>query len=107
MDRRYLPEEFGFSTAAYIPPERPRPLWKTLLFCTLLSLVPVVGPAMSAIYVDRRNAPRSFDFSSAFVSAVIQLAALIILAGIVLFVVVVVLGISVSLEPTIENPWRS
>jgi hypothetical protein len=107
MDRRYLPEEFGFSTAAYIPPERTRPLWRTLLFCALLSLIPIIGPAMSAIYVDRRHAPRSFNFSAALVSAAIQLVALVILAAIVLFVVVVVLGMSVSLEPSVENTWRS
>ena len=107
MDRRYLPEEFGFSTAAYIPPERARPLWRTLLFCALLSLVPVVGPAISAIYVDRRHAPRSFDFSSALMSAAIQLVALVILTAIILFIVVVVLGISVSFQPSVENTWRS
>jgi uncharacterized membrane protein YoaK (UPF0700 family) len=107
MDRRYVPEEFGFSTAAYIPPERPRPIWKTLLFCALLSLIPAVGPAISAIYVDRRHAPRSFTFSTALVSALIQLVALIVLAAIVFVVVVMVLGISVSLEPSVQNNWRT
>lgn len=107
MDRRYLPDEFGFSTAAFIPPERPRSIWKTLLCCALLSLIPAVGPAISAIYVDRRNAPRSFTFSSALVSAVIQLVALIILAAIVFVLVVMVLGVSVSLEPTVKSAWRS
>lgn len=107
MDRRYLPEEFGFSTAAYIPPERPRPIWKTLLICALLSLIPVLGPAISAIYVDRRNAPRSFTFASALVSAAIQLVALIVLAVIIFVLVVMVLGISVSLEPSVQNNWRS
>ncbi len=107
MDRRYVPEEFGFSTAAYIPPERPRPIWKTLLFCALLSLIPAVGPAISAIYVDRRNVPRSFTFSTALASALIQLVALIILAAIVFVVVVMVLGISVSLEPSVQNNWRT
>jgi hypothetical protein len=62
---------------------------------------------MSAIFVDRRGAPRSFNFSAALVSAAIQLVALVILAAIVLFVAVVVLGISVSLEPSIQNTWRS
>ena len=107
MDRRYLPEEFGFSTPAFVPPERPRPFWKTLLFCALLSLIPAVGPAISAIYVDRRNAPRSFTFSSALISALIQLVALIVLAALVFVLVVMVLGISVSLEPSVQNTWRS
>jgi len=70
-------------------------------------LVPVVGPAISAIYVDRRHAPRSFTFSSALASAAIQLVALVILTAIILFIVVVVLGISVSLQPSVETTWRS
>lgn len=107
MDRTYLPEEFGFSTAAYVPPDRPRPLWRTLIFGALMTLIPLVGPAISAIYVDRRRAPRSFVFSSALVSAAIQFMAVVVLAAIVLFVVVVVMGITISLEPSIENTWRS
>jgi hypothetical protein len=107
MDRRYLPEEFGFSTAAYIPPERPRPIWKTLIYCALLSLIPAVGPAIRAIYVDRRHAPRSFSFSAALVSAFIQLVALTVLAALVFILVVMVFGISISFEPSVQNTWRS
>ena len=32
MDRLRAPTEFGFTTGPYVPPERPRPLWPTLLF---------------------------------------------------------------------------
>ncbi len=99
MDRVREPVEFGFPTAPYIPFEHPRPLWKTLLFGALLSLIPVVGPAISAVYVDRRRIPGTYSASAAFRTALVQFLAVAMLAAIVLFVVVVVLGVSIQFNP--------
>src|SRR5688572_13467257 len=55
MDRMRAPTEFGFTTGPYIPPERTRPLWRSLFFGALLALIPIVGPGISAVYVDRRE----------------------------------------------------
>ncbi len=61
MDRLRTPTEFGFTTSPYLPPERARPAWKTLVFGALLALIPFVGPGMSAVYIDRRTIPETYD----------------------------------------------
>ena len=88
--------EFGFTTGLYTPPAKPRSAWRTMLFSIMLTLIPVVGPGISTIYVDRRDDPESFDFVRALASAVIQLVAIAALAIIVWFIVVVVLGVRVE-----------
>ena len=83
MYRRQAPTEFGFATSSYVPPEHPRPLWRTLLFGALLTLIPVVGAGISAIYIDRRQIPGSFDFAAALKTALIQILALLVVVLIV------------------------
>ncbi|MCA9879341.1 MAG: hypothetical protein KC442_16230 [Thermomicrobiales bacterium] len=98
------PTEFGFTTGPYVPPARPRPFWRTLLFSALLTLIPVVGPGMSAVYVDRREDPESYDTTRALVTAVIQLVAVAIVAAILWVVLVVVLGLSIQFTPQVTAP---
>lgn len=88
MDRLRAPTEFGFTTPPYIPPERPRPLWRTLLVATLLVFIPVIGPGVSVVYVDRRRHPSTFDFVEAVKTAVIQgipLSVLLLVAGVLFY----------------------
>lgn len=103
MDRHRAPVEFGFTTPAYVPRENPRPVWRTLLFGALLALIPIVGAGVSAVYIDRRRAPGSYDFAAALRTAVIQLVAIAALALIVWVVVFVVLGLSFSLNPQVTQ----
>lgn len=93
-----MPSEFGFTTGLYVPPAKPRPAWRTLLFAALLTLIPAVGPGISTVYVDRRHDPERFDFVEALTTAVIQLVTFAIVAVIVWLIVAVVLGVSVQLS---------
>ncbi|MFT4038472.1 MAG: hypothetical protein QM692_09855 [Thermomicrobiales bacterium] len=104
MRRHPQPTEFGFATGPYVPKARPRPFWRTLLFAALLALIPGVGPGMSAVYVDRRDDPESFDAVRALVTAVIQLVAVVLVAALIWLVLVVVLGISVQFVPQVTGP---
>lgn len=97
MSRRPVPSEFGFTTSLYVPPAKPRSPWRTLLFSALLVLIPAVGPAISTVYVDRRDDPESFDFLRALTTAVIQLVAFAAVAIILWLIVVVVLGVRIQL----------
>lgn len=99
MDRMRAPTEFGFPTSPFIPPEHPRPVWKTLLFGALLSLIPIVGPAMSAVYVDRRSIPGTYDVTEALKTAILQAIAVLLLAIVVWLILVVILGFSVQFNP--------
>jgi hypothetical protein len=63
-----------------------------------LALVPVVGPGISAVYVDRRDDPESFNFPQALVTAVIQLIALAVVALLFWLVFGVLLGFSLQLS---------
>jgi hypothetical protein len=103
MDRMRAPTEFGFSTAQYLPPEHPRPAWRTLLLGALLALIPVVGPGISAVYVDRRRIPGTFAFAPALRTAVIQVVAVTIL-GLLLWAILLLLGFSIQLDPRIVPP---
>jgi hypothetical protein len=96
MSRMRAPTEFGFATAAYIPPEQPRPAWRTLVVAALLALIPVVGPGISAVYVDRRNAPGSFSFAEALRTALIQIVAVLLLAVLLWVVFVAIFGFSID-----------
>lgn len=96
MDRMRAPTEFGFTTPSYIPPERPRPLWRTLLFGALLVLIPIVGPAVSAVYVDRRQIPGAYEFSEALKSAILQVLAVAMLALAAWIVLVALLGVKIQ-----------
>lgn len=104
MSRRPMPTEFGFTTTAYIPPARPRTVWRTFLFSALLFLIPVVGPGISAVYVDRRNDPERFSVTQALVTSLIQLVAVAVLAIILWVFVFAVLGVSIELDPRVTGP---
>jgi hypothetical protein len=93
-----MPSEFGFTTGLYVPPAKPRPAWRTLLFAALLVLIPAVGPGISTVYVDRRDDPERFDFVQALTTAVIQLVALAVVAIILWLIVVVMLGVRIQLS---------
>jgi hypothetical protein len=99
MDRLRAPTEFGFTTPSYIPPERPRPLWRTLLFGALLAFIPIVGPGVSIVYVDRRDIPGTYEFAEALKTAIIQVVAVAILALIVWFILAALFGFSVEINP--------
>ena len=98
VPRRQAPTEFGFTSGMFVPPAKPRAAWRTLLFSALLALIPLVGPGISTVYVDRRSDPESFEFTHALLTAVIQLLALAIVAIILWFLVAIVLGVHVQLS---------
>lgn len=98
MSRRPMPSEFGFTTGLYVPPAKPRSAWRTLLFAALLVLIPVVGPGLSTVYVDRRDDPESFSVAQALTTAVIQLVAFAVVAIALWLIVVVVLGVRIQLS---------
>jgi hypothetical protein len=102
MYRRHVPTEFGFSTSAYVPPEHPRPLWRTLVCGALLTIIPLVGPAVSAIYIDRRQIPSTYAFGDALKTALIQILAVLVVVLIVA-VILTALGFTVQLAPQITR----
>src|SRR3954451_4421806 len=102
MYRRQAPTEFGFSTSSYLPPERPRPVWRTLVFGALLTLIPLVGPAVSAIYIDRRPIPSSFDFAAALKTALIQILSALVIV-LIIAVALTATGITVQFAPLITR----
>jgi hypothetical protein len=104
MHRLREPTEFGFTTPPYVAPERARPAWKTLLFGALLSLIPFVGPGVSAVYIDRRQIPGTYDFLGALRTALIQIVAIVLLAVIFWVVFGLVLGIQIELAPRVSGP---
>jgi hypothetical protein len=97
------PTEFGFATAPYIPPEHPRPAWRTLVIGALLALIPVVGPGVSAVYVDRRDEPDTYAFPDALKTALIQLVAVALLALIAWVVLGLLFGISIQVNPRLSR----
>jgi ABC-type Fe3+ transport system permease subunit len=104
MDRSRLPTEFGFTTPSYLPPERARPAWKTLVFGALLALIPFVGAGVSAVYIDRRQVPGTYDFGDALKTALIQIVAIALLAALIWTFVSIVLGVSIELNPRLSGP---
>jgi hypothetical protein len=104
MERWREPTEFGFTSSPYLPPDRPRSPWKTLLFGALLTLIPLIGPAVSAVYIDRRKAPATYDFGSAVATALIQLVTVLLLAVVVWAVLGPLLGMSLQLNPEWSGP---
>lgn len=98
MDRLRTPTEFGFPTGPYLPPEHPRPTWRTLLIGALLALIPFVGPGVSAVYIDRRRVPSTYEFVDALKTALIQIAALVLLA----LLVWIVCGLLFGLRPPFD-----
>lgn len=103
MDRSRMPTEFGFTTPSYLPPERPRPAWKTLVFGALLALIPLVGAGVSAVYIDRRQVPGTYDFGGALKTAAIQIVAIAMLAVLIWVVLGLVFGISIELNPRVSG----
>jgi len=103
MNRPRAPIEFGFPTAPYIPPEHQRPIWKTLLFGALLSIIPIVGPSIGAVYVDRRDAPGTYEVSAALKTALLQVVAIAVLAVLLWLVLGLVFGISIQLNPRLTR----
>ena len=101
MDRLRTPTEFGFTTGPYLPPERSRPAWKTLVFGALLALIPFVGAGMSAVYIDRRTIPGTYDSAEALRTALIQLVAIALLIVFCWIVFGLILGLSIQLNPRI------
>jgi hypothetical protein len=102
MYRRQTPTEFGFTTSPYLPPEHPRPLWRTLLFGALLALIPIVGAGVSAIYIDRRQIPGTFDFGEALKTALIQIVAVLVVV-IIVAVILTALGFSIQYVPRLNR----
>ena len=101
MDRLRTPSGFGFTTGPYLPPERPRPAWKTLVFGALLILIPFVGAGMSAVYIDRRTIPGTYDPAQALKTALIQILGIALLIVLCWIVFSLVLGLSIQLNPRI------
>ena len=104
MDRLRAPTEFGFTTGPYLPPERPRPAWKTVVFGALLALIPFVGAGMSAVYIDRRMIPGSYDTAQALRTALIQIVAIALLVVLCWIVFGLILGLSIQLSPRVIRP---
>jgi uncharacterized membrane protein len=104
MDRLRRPTEFGFTTSPYLPPEHPRPAWKTLVFGALLALIPFVGAGMSAVYIDRRTIPGTYETTQALKTALIQIVAFALLVVLCWIVFGLILGLSIQLNPRIMRP---
>jgi hypothetical protein len=105
IDRSRTPAEFGFTTPSYLPPERARPIWQTLVFGALLALIPLVGAGVSAVYIDRRKAPGTYDFGATVKTALIQIVAFASLAVIGWLVFGLLFGIGRSnLNPGVSGP---
>ena len=104
MDRLRTPTEFGFTTGPYLAPERPRPAWKTLVFGALLALIPFVGAGMSAVYIDRRAMPETYDTAQALKTALIQIAGIALLIVLCWIVFGLILGLSIQLNPRVIRP---
>jgi hypothetical protein len=104
MDRLRAPTEFGFATAPYIPPDRPRPAWRTLLFGALLALIPLVGVGISAVYIDRRRMPSTYDAGAALRTALLQVVAVALLLLLCWVIFGVALGVGVELQPRLTGP---
>lgn len=104
MDRLRAPTEFGFTTGPYLPPERPRAAWKTLLVGALLALIPFVGAGISAVYIDRRTIPGTYHFGEAAKTALIQVVAIALLAVVLWMVFGLLLGVSIELNPRVSGP---
>jgi hypothetical protein len=103
MDRLRTPTEFGFTTGPYLPPERPRPVWKTMVFGALLALIPFVGAGMSAVYIDRRTIPETYDTAQALKTALIQIVAIALLVVLAWIIFGLVLGLSIQLNPRVSR----
>jgi zinc transporter ZupT len=103
MDRLRTPTEFGFTSAPYVPPERRRPTWKTLVFGALLSVIPVVGAGIGAVYIDRRRIPSTYEFGAALKTALIQLLAIALLVLICWIVFGLILGFGLELDPRLTR----
>ena len=103
MDRLRAPTEFGFTTAPYIPPERRRPTWKTLVFGAFLSLIPFVGAGVGAVYIDRRRIPSTYEFGAALRTALIQVLAVALLVLLCWVVFGLILGIGLELNPSLTR----
>lgn len=104
MDHTRMPSEFGFTTPSYLPPERARPLWKTLLFGALLALIPLVGAGVSAVYIDRRRNPGTYDFGDALKTSFIQLIAFVVLALLFWLVFRQAFGFVIPPNPSVVGP---
>ena len=104
MDRLRAPTEFGFTSAPYVPPERRRPTWRTLVFGGLLSLIPIVGAGIGAVYIDRRRIPSTFELGAALRTALIQALALAILLVLAWLILGLILGIGLELNPRFTGP---
>lgn len=103
MDRMRAPTEFGFTTPPYVPPERRRPVWRTLLFGALLALIPIVGPGISAVYVDRRRIPGTYEFAEAVKTACLQVVAVAGLLALLWVIIGLLLGIDIQVSATISR----
>ncbi len=104
MDRSRVPTEFGFTTPSYVPPERARPAWQTLMFGALLSLIPFVGAGMAAVYIDRRKYPGTYNAAAALKTALIQIVAIALLALVLWLIFGLMLGVTIQLNPRITGP---
>lgn len=106
MDRSRVPTEFGFTTPSYVPRERARATWKTLVFGGLLSIIPLIGGGLGAIYIDRRRSPGSFDVAEALKTALLQIVAVAVLVVLLWLIFGVLLGVSIQLNPRVSGPGR-
>jgi hypothetical protein len=96
--------EFGFTTPSYLPPEHTRPTWKTVVAGALLALIPFVGPVVSAVYIDRRQVPGTYDFLAALKTALIQIVAFVFLVLLIWLVFGMLLGIGIDFTAHLTRP---
>jgi hypothetical protein len=75
-----------------------------LLYGALLALIPFVGAGISAVYIDRRSIPGTYDFGAAAKTALIQIVAVVLLALILWAIFGLILGVSIQLNPQVSRP---
>ena len=72
-----------------------------MVFGALLALIPLVGAGMSAVYIDRRTIPRSYDSAQALKTALIQIVAIALLIVLCWIIFGLILGLSIQLNPRV------
>jgi hypothetical protein len=75
-----------------------------LLYGALLALIPFVGAGISAVYIDRRSIPGTYDFAAAAKTALIQIVAVLLLALILWAIFGLILGVSIQFNPQVSRP---
>ena len=74
-----------------------------MVFGALLALIPFVGAGMSAVYIDRRTIPGTYDTAEALKTALIQIVAIALLIVLCWIIFGLILGLSIQINPRVSR----